>query len=82
MYDTGRATTADWRRVHSHRDFVTFLDQVLADFRAGGEQEWENGTLDRFLDGLTAYANEARDLPEQPTWRVLADLIHAATGYE
>lgn len=82
MYETGRPTTADWRVVRSHEDFVNFLDQVLADLRAGGEQEWENGTLDRFLDGLAAYARDARDLPEHPTWQVLADLVHAATGYE
>jgi hypothetical protein len=30
---------------------------VLADFRSTGQAEWENGTLDRFLDGLAAFAD-------------------------
>jgi len=29
---------------------------VLADFRSTGKAEWENDNLDRFLDGLSAFA--------------------------
>jgi hypothetical protein len=58
---------------------------VIADYRDSGEQEWENGTLDRFLDSLAAYANasvlDGGD-QESPTWQLFAELVVAATGFE
>ena len=58
-YETGRASDADTRNVETRDDFARYLSAVLADFRSAGEAEWENGTLDRFLDGLSVCA-EAR----------------------
>ena len=55
-YETGRATHVDSSNVETRDDFARFLSAVLADFRSTGEAEWENGTLDRFLDGLPAFA--------------------------
>jgi hypothetical protein len=63
------------------------LSAVSADFRATGSSEWENGTLDHFLDAFAAYA-EARvvDAPgqqqERASWRLFAEIVHAATGYQ
>jgi hypothetical protein len=86
-YETGRATDVDPSDVATRGDFGRFLSAVLADFRSTGEAEWENGTLDRFLDGLSAFA-DARvvDAPgpdqEQASWRLFAEIVQAATGYE
>jgi hypothetical protein len=49
-----------------------------------------NSTLQRFLDAFAAsiegieyvYANGGQELPEQPTWRILAELLVMATAYE
>jgi hypothetical protein len=47
----------------------------------------ENGTLDRFLDGLSEFA-DARVVEgpepdqEQASWRLFAEIVRAATGYE
>lgn len=73
--------------VSTRDDFVGFLLAVLADFRSAGGSEWENGTLERFLDGLSAFAaarvNDQTDLwQEQASWRLFAEMIQAATGYE
>ena len=66
-------------------DFADFLSAVLSDFGATGACEWENGTLDRFLDAFSAFA-AARvvDMPDQEdaSWRLFAQLVQAATGYE
>jgi hypothetical protein len=73
--------------VETRDDFARFVSAVLADFRSAGAAEWENGTLDRFLDGLSAFADarvaEAQELDqEQASWRVFAEIVRAATGYE
>jgi hypothetical protein len=86
-YETGRATDVDPSNVETRDDFARFLSAVLADFRSAGEAEWENGTLDRFLDGLSAFA-DARlvEAPqpdqEQASWGLFAEILRAATGYE
>jgi hypothetical protein len=86
-YETGRATDVDPNNVETRDDFARVLSAVLADFRSTGEAEWENGTLDRFLDGLSAFADarvvEAPELDqEQASWRLFAEMVLAATGYE
>lgn len=61
------------------------LQAVRQDYATGGESEWENGTLDRFLDGLAAFAEARvadRGDQEAPTWELFAEMIVAATGYE
>jgi hypothetical protein len=85
-YATGRSTTADPTLVRDRDSFGDFVEVVLGDFRlGGGESEWENATLDRFLEALASFA-EARVVDrsdqETPTWRLFAELIIAATGYE
>lgn len=86
-FETGRATNVDPSTVTTRDDLARFLSAVLADFRSTGEAEWENGTLERFLDGLSAYAStRVVDAPkidqEQASWRSFAEIVRAATGYE
>jgi hypothetical protein len=86
-YETGRNTSADPSGVATRDDFANFLDAVLADFRSAGESEWENATLERFLDGFAAFAaarevDRDRGDQEAPTWGLFAEMIVAATGYE
>lgn len=86
-FETGRLTTGDPSSVGTRDDFAAFVEAVLADLRAGGADEWENGTLERFLDGLAA-ASYARvvdrdgDVQEVAEWKLFAELVAAATGYE
>jgi hypothetical protein len=85
-YETGRKTRADPSVVTSRDELADFVEVVLGDFRlGGGESEWENATLDRFLEGLAAFAG-ARVVDqadqEAPSWTLFAEMIAAATGYE
>ncbi|GIM94674.1 DUF7660 family protein [Paractinoplanes toevensis] len=86
-YETGRATDVDPSNVETRDDFARFLLAVLADFQSTGGVEWENGTLDRFFDGLSA-VTDARVVQapqadqEQASWRLFAEIVRAATGYE
>ena len=89
-YSTGRfAHVAGLDEVASHTDAARVVEQMLNDLRRH-PQEWENPTLERFLDALSAslhglpgqYANRGEDLPAQPTWRLFAEALVTATGYE
>ena len=85
-YETGRPTDANASLVETRDDFAAFVADVLADFaERGGSHEWENGTLDRFLDGLAAFAAarvQGGQDQDTPTWRLFAEIIAAGTGYE
>ena len=82
---TGRPTSADPSSVATRDDFGDFLQAVLADYHASGKVEWENATLDRFLEALSAFSL-ARiaddDGQESASWRLIAEMVAAATGYE
>jgi hypothetical protein len=85
-YETGRFTSADPALVHDRDSFGSFVEIVLGDFRLGrGQTEWENPTLGRFLEALADFA-EARVVDrgdqETATWRLFAEMMAAATGYE
>jgi hypothetical protein len=58
-FETGRSTTADPSSVQSRDNFAAFVEVALTDFAAGGAGRWENGTLERFLDGLAAVSHRA-----------------------
>jgi hypothetical protein len=86
-YETGRSTDVDPSNVMTRDDFAVFLSAVLTDFRSTGESEWENGTLDRFLDAFAAFAdarivNEPVRDQEEASWQLFAEIVRAATGYE
>ncbi|QKE84646.1 hypothetical protein [Arthrobacter sp. NEB 688] len=85
-YETGRSTTADPASVTDRDSFGDFLEAVLGDLQVGGgELEWENSSLAAFLGALAAFAEArvvGRDDQDDASWRLFAEMIVAATGYE
>ena len=85
--DTRRSTHVEPEPSSSRDEFGDFVLGVLADFDESGHIEWENNTLGRFLDGLSAFAlarvnGRSEEEQERPSWKLFAELIVAATGYE
>lgn len=88
-FDTGRFADADPSDVSTHADAAALVRQMLADLRAY-PSAWENATLDRFLGALAVifdtlpalYADRGEQFPDQPTWKLLAEALVAASGYE
>ncbi|WP_406858744.1 hypothetical protein ABZO31_00100 [Streptomyces sp. HUAS MG47] len=75
--------------VRSRHELVTFVRELHEDYlRRGGE--WENQTLDDFLEALATwmhdspgwYRNVGQELPEGGDWTFLARALQAATIYE
>lgn len=84
-YETGRPTREDPVGVRTRDDFGEYVLRVLGDYRDAGASEWENATLERFLDGLSAFAlARVHEQPDQQdaSWQLFAEIIAAATGYE
>ncbi len=89
-YETGRfANVGDLAQVSNHTDAAQVVQRMLADLRAH-PTEWENATLERFLEALAAslkalpglYANRGERLPEPPNWKVFTEALVMASGYE
>lgn len=84
---TGRPTRAQPPEDLTRDGFGEFVGWVLDDFTSSGRLEWENNTLERFLDGFSAFAlarvhGERRDDQERASWALFAQMVVAATGYE
>ncbi|MEV0642842.1 hypothetical protein AB0I77_49670 [Streptomyces sp. NPDC050619] len=75
--------------VRTREDLARFLQEALSDLQNRPE-EWENDTLDRFLEAWAAwvedlpgwYANRGEGMPDQPDWNLLASMVMAARVYE
>lgn len=75
--------------VASRIEFVNFVNDLRNDLLSHPEQ-WENNTLDRFLEALAGwtqdmdgyYINHELPVPTSPSWKVLAEILLASKYYE
>lgn len=88
-YETGRFADVSEEDGETRADLVGLIREMAEDLRAHPE-EWENNTLQRHLDTLcrclgsfdALYRNRGEELPDQPTWKMVAELLVGTTGYE
>ena len=75
--------------IESRDDFVTFIEALRYDVVAYPE-EWQNQTLEDFLEALSAwvkdmdgyYQNNRLPVPTSLTWKNFAEMMLAAKYYE
>lgn len=67
--------------VRSAEDLAAVLARLRQDLAGSGQNEWENATLDHYLDALAAVV-EDRALLGPLSWANVADMLVTATGYE
>ncbi|MET7543979.1 hypothetical protein [Streptomyces sp. NPDC005507] len=75
--------------IYDREAFSAFLARLRAGHAANGQQ-WENATLDRFLEALESwvtaspgwYRNFGHDLPSEGDWTFFARALTAARIYE
>ena len=76
--------------VSSRHDFVEYVASLLSDFKQNGQQ-WENQTLENFLEAVSGYAEDvpgylanthSRVDPEKPSWQLFAIILAGAHCYE
>jgi hypothetical protein len=79
--------------IHQLADRVQSKDDLIAFVRAlveAGPSNWENSSLERYLSALASwledsdayYRNHGQEIPVNPSWRNVADMLIAATMYE
>jgi hypothetical protein len=87
--EVARPADAHYAQVETREDTARMVLQMLSDLR-NHPGAWENATLERYLESLAAsltdldgaYALRGEKLPDQPTWRLVAELLVMATDYE
>jgi hypothetical protein len=76
--------------VNDRQSFIHFLHEFRNNYLLDREQ-WENKTLDQFLEALASYAEDIQGyydnvMPSMnadiPSWRVFADMMMGASMYE
>jgi hypothetical protein len=76
--------------VTDRKSFSVFLDLLRKDF-AENPQEWENKSLENFLEALSAYAKDIQGYYDnmkmnidanKPDWKTFADIFMGAKIYE
>ncbi|MEV0406901.1 hypothetical protein [Actinoallomurus sp. NPDC050550] len=84
-YETGRfAHVTDIDQVATAVDVQRVLSDMCADLQDHPD-EWENPTLDRYLDALAASVEAlegSHSGGRQPTWKLVGELLVKASGYE
>ncbi|MGH3712831.1 MAG: DUF7660 family protein [Micromonosporaceae bacterium] len=89
-HDTGRfAEVTQPSKIRSHDDAAEIVDEMLSDLQAHPD-EWENPTLERFLEALAAslralpalHDNRGTPVPDPPTWKLFTEVLVMASGYE
>jgi hypothetical protein len=78
------------KAVDSRAAFLSFLTDLRANCRTH-KQEWENADLDQFIKGMIGFTRDmdgyyrsyAADVDtNQPSWRLMAEILLAAKVYE
>ncbi len=75
--------------VRTREDLAAFVVALRADL-LNNVADWENPTLERFLEALAAwctdmpgfFTSQGRDEPVQPDWNLVARMLIAAASYE
>ncbi|QLE58429.1 hypothetical protein [Nostoc sp. TCL26-01] len=76
--------------VSSRQELAQYIRAMREDLLANPD-EWENITLDSYLEALAAYVQDINNLSkniqiqldtEQPSWQLFADLLAGAAIYE
>jgi hypothetical protein len=77
-------------KISTREELAEFV-QILASVANSAEaDDWENVTLPRFLEALSGwiggmkgyFQNQGLEVSEQPTWKLIGDMLVAATVYE
>lgn len=67
------------KSINGQQDFINFLNELRNNL-SDKESEWENFTLESFLEGMLGYCSD-KDF-DNFSWRDLAEILLASRVYE
>lgn len=67
--------------VNTKYELISFLRSLRRDLQTNSK-EWENPSLEMFLEAMEAWLSDTATMPENHQWRTFATLLLAGRGYE
>ncbi|RSK26281.1 hypothetical protein EJF36_05080 [Bacillus sp. HMF5848] len=67
--------------INSKEDLVSFIDKLKNDFETN-KTEWENLSLDDYLEAIKGWVEDTNSLPSNPNWNTFAEILMAGKYYE
>ena len=75
--------------VKNRQDLIKFINHLRSDLQAN-KAEWENITLEDYLEAMEAWVNDMegfylntnQPVPKHPSWKNFADILYASSMYE
>lgn len=82
---TGMKFVRETDSIETREDLVRYVERLREDLLSNKE-DWENPTLERFLDAMSAqinsldqlYKNLKKETPVVPSWKVFAEILSGA----
>lgn len=76
-------------KVKSKTNFTEFINLLINDYK-NNKQEWENQTIEEYLDGIKSwiedmefyYKNTNQEMPDNINWQFLANILYCGKIYE
>lgn len=77
------------RKIGTREELIAFVSLLRQDLADNSEQ-WENRTLESYLEALQAvltdwngrFVNRGEPVPDTPSWRLIGEILRAASVYE
>lgn len=67
--------------IKTQEDFIAFLIELQKDFKENKE-DWENWTIDDYLESIAACIKDNKWNPEALDWKFLAKIFLGGKSYE
>ena len=75
--------------IKNKNDLAKFIKLLLEDMK-NNDNDWENNTLERYLESMSAWLvdcdglslNLDKEIPKQPDWNTIGEILLAAKYYE
>ena len=76
-------------RISSREDLVRFIDEMRSTYKRNGGG-WNNKDLPSYLEAMSAWVDDMdgyfeninETLPDEPTWKMFAQILAASIVYE
>jgi hypothetical protein len=66
--------------VSDHETFLEFVRALIEDYK-NNELEWENGSIDAFLEAAVSWSADSRKVADL-SWKTLAEFLYVGKIYE
>lgn len=76
-------------KIETRDDLKKFILRLQNDCKINND-EWQNTSISEYLESMAAwiddmdgyFINKKLDIPENPSWKLIAEILYAAKSYE